>query len=242
MATDRLRVIVDEILVTIKQTFDDKEVSKAQVAYWTILVGNQLLAQHIGKRDSGQFLNIFGKVPISMATQTTNPDIIKGRKYVELPGNIFDFDKDNGVEYIAYYVEDDPTCPPAFARRTIQRTSPSEAQWLYLNKYTEPSPKQPYWYRVNNLIYLLGLEKSTIKHLEMGIYMTINPVEKIDLDAPFRFPQELLQVLKRQVTDLARFSFLFPQERSNDGDDTAAQAGTTNIPKIVSVNEQNQPQ
>jgi len=83
MATDRLRIIVDEILVTIKQTFDDKEVTKAQVAYMTILVGNQLLAQHIGKRDSGQFLNIFGKVPIKIANQTTDPDFITGINYRE---------------------------------------------------------------------------------------------------------------------------------------------------------------
>lgn len=238
MATDRLRIIVDELLVTIKQTFDDKEVTRAQATYLTILCANQLLSQHIGKRDSGQFLNIFGKVPIKKATQTTDPDFIKGRKYIELPGSIFDFDKDGGVEYIAYN-DEDPTCPPAFARKTFQRTTPAEAQWLYLNKYTEPSAKQPYWYRVNNIIYVLGLEKSPWKELEMGVYLTINPLEEIDLDAPFRFPQELLHVLKRQVLDLARFSFLFDSrsDRSNDGSDSAQ---TANIAKVASVNEQNQ--
>jgi len=74
-----------------------------------------------------------------------------------------------------------------------------------------------------------------VKEIEMGIYQTINPLEKIDIDQPFPFPQELLHVLKRQVTDLARFSFLFKSDRENDGDDSDA---TKNVPKIVSVNEQ----
>jgi len=88
---------------------------------------------------------------------------------------------------------------------------------------------------------VLGLEKSPWKYLEMGVYLTIDPLEKIDLDAPFRFPQELMHVLKRQVLDLARFSFLFDSrsDRSNDGSDSAQ---TSNIAKVASVNEQNQAQ
>lgn len=240
MATDRLRIIVDELQTTIKQTFDDKQVTKAQVAYLVILAANKLLGQHIAKRDSGQFLNIFGAVPVKVATDTIHPDLIKGRKYIELPGSIFDYDKDEGVEYIAYQ-DDELICPPSMAVKTFQRTSPSQAQWLYLNKYTTPSPKQPYWYRVNNLIYILGLEKVPVKNLEIGIYLTIDPLEEIDLDAPFRFPQELMEVLKRQVLDLARFSFLFDSraDRSNDGNDSAEAA---NIPKIASVNQQQQEQ
>jgi hypothetical protein len=68
----------------------------------------------------------------------------------------------------------------------------------------------------------------------MGVYMTISPLEKIDIDQPFNFPGELLHVLKRQVTDLARFSFLFgSNDRSNDGDNTEE---VKTVPKIQSVN------
>jgi len=236
MAIDRLRVTVDDILVTIKQTFDDKQISQAQVAYWTIIVANDLLGKHNAKRDSGAFLTTFVDIPVQVATKSTNPNIVAGRKYVELPGNIFDYDKDGGVEYIAYYRDEQPECQPDFQRKTIQRTSPGELQHLQLSPYTKPSISNPYWYRTSDIIYLVGLETSPVKFIEMGVYMTISPLEKIDIDQPFNFPAELLHVLKRQVVDLARFSFLFPKDTSNDGSDTAGDS-KQNIPKIQSVNQ-----
>lgn len=237
MATDRLRIIVDEILVTIKQTFDDKKVTQAQVAYWTIIVANQILGQHNQKRDSGQFLSVFPEVPIQIASNNNTQNIVKGRKFIELPGSIFDFDKDGGVEYVAYYNPDE-NCGPEFAKKTITRTSPGELQWLNLNEITKPSPKQPYWYRVGNYIYLVGVETVPIKFAEIGLYLTIDPLEKIDIDKPFFFPQELLNVLKRQVVDLARFSFLFPSDRVNDGSDSTTERPAS-IPKVASVNDPN---
>lgn len=241
MAADTLRVVVDEIATTIKQTFDDKVVSQAQVAYWTIIVGNTLLGQHIAKRDSGQFLSIFSDIPVKVATKSVLPNIVKGRKYVELPGGIFDFDLDGGVEYIAYYNPDEK-CDPEFQKKTIQRTSPGQLQWLNINIHTKPSPKQPYWYRAGDNLYLVGIEKVPVKFIEMGIYMTIDPLEKIDLDKPFPFPQETLEALKRRVVDLARFSFLFKKDDGNDGSDTASDPTGNTVPKILSVNDQNQQQ
>jgi hypothetical protein len=240
MSADRLRVIVDEIAVTIKQTFDDKVVPQSQIAYWTIIVANQLLGQHNIKRDSGAFLSIFTDVPVKASGKTVNPNLIKGRKYIELPGNIFDFDKDGGVEYIAYYNPNE-NCEPEAYKKTIQRTSPGELQWLKLDANTNPSPETPYWYRAGDYVYLVGIEAVPVKLAEIGIYMTVDPLEKIDLDKPFPFPQELLHVLKRQVTDLARFSFLFPADKTNDGNDSASETPNKQpIQKIVSVNDQQQ--
>lgn len=233
--TDRLRIIVDDILQTIKQTFDDRQVSQAQVAYWVILVGNQLLGQHNAKRDSGAFLAIY-TVPVIKPTASSQ-NVLKGRKYIELPAGIFDYDRDGGIEYISYYNPDE-NCDPEYKHKTFQRTSPGEVQWLMLKKETKPSPKNPYFFRVGDIIPLIGIEDVPVKEVEIGIYQTIDPLEKIDIDQPFYFPQELLHTLKRQVTDLARFSFLFPStDRVNDGtdDDTSK-----NVPKIVSVNDNQQ--
>src|SRR3990167_6270083 len=157
MLSDPLRVHVDETLITIKQTFDDKTVSKAQVAYWYIVAANQLLSQHNLKRDSGAFLSIFPEIPIVIPTVSADPNIVKDRKYIELPGLIFDYDKDNGIEYLSYVSDGGAGCPPRFTRTKIMRTSPGEAEWLYLNPHTAPSPKNPYFYRVNSLIYFLGI-------------------------------------------------------------------------------------
>lgn len=243
MATDKFKIVVDEIRETIRQTFDDKLVSRAQAAYWVIIVGNRLLGQHISKRDSGKHLSIFTSIPIEKVASSDNHNIIKGRKFITLPKNIFDFDKDGGVEYIAYY-DPDERCEPEFAKKVFQRTTPSELQLLNLNDMTKPSAKNPYWFLVEDgIIYLVGIEKTPARYAEIGIYATIDPLETIDLDKPFPFPQELLEQVKRQVVDLARYSFLFPgTDRSNDGDDTASDTQNKTIPKINSVNDQNNSQ
>lgn len=237
MAYTLLRVVVDEILTTIKQTYDDKDVSRAQAAYWTIVTANTMKGQHILKRDSGAFLNVFADVPVKKATNNSLKNIIKGRKYFELPADIFDFDKDDGVEYIAYYNHDDK-CGLQLGRNQITRTSPSELEWLNLSKHTSPSPKNPYWFRVGNIIYLRGIEDVPINFVEIGLYTVIDPLEKIDIDAPFEFPHELLEALKRKVVDLARFSFLF-NSQSDTVNDGSSSAESSNIPKIASVNDQN---
>lgn len=234
MAIDSLSITVDEIRTTIKQTFDDKEVSRAQVAYWVITVANRLLGQHTLKRDSGAFLSVY-IVSVLQSKDTVLPNIIKGRKYIELPKNIFDWDKDDGIEYIAYYDEDE-NCEPEYQRKTMTRTTPTEIQWLSTSKYTKPSSNNAYFWRNGDQVNLVGIERVPIKKIEIGLYVTIDPLTKIDLNAPFYFPGELLDVLKRQVTDLARFSFLFDNvdSRTNDGtSDTVS-----NIPKIQSIQNQ----
>jgi hypothetical protein len=110
-------------------------------------------------------------------------------------------------------------------------------EWLELHPNTKASPKEPYFYRVGNLLYLFGLEKVPVKNIEAGLYLAIEPVTEIDIDAPFDFPEELLSVLKRQVIDLVKFSWFFPQDRENSGADES-QTGKANFPKIASVNQQ----
>jgi len=239
MAATLLRTVVDDLIVDFKQQFDDKELQKSQVAHWIIMIGNRLLSQHISKRDSGAFLSIYADVPIEVATENLNPNIIKGRKYIVLPTCIFDYNLDGGVEYISYYMDkQEPNCPAPFTRQTFTRTTPGDSQRLYMSKYETPDPKQPYWYRAGQNIYLLGLECINPKAVEIGIYSTLKPITDpdIDLDGPFPFPEELLIQLKRQVLDLGRFALVLPEERTNDGvGDGTGQP----IPmhKIVSVNE-----
>lgn len=235
MAIDKLGITVDEIRTTIKQTFDDKDVSRAQVAYWVMTVANKLLGQHGLKRESGAFLSVF-IVPVITAVQTLLPNIIKGRKYIELPKNIFDWDRDDGIEYMAYY-DPDENCEPDYQKKTMTRVSPIEIQWLKANKHTEPSPANSYFWRTGEQIHLVGIERVPVNEIEIGLYVTIDPLTKMDLEAPFMFPGELLSQLKREVTDLARYSFLFPEDQDNDG---ASDDPNRPIPKIASVNEQNQ--
>jgi hypothetical protein len=239
MAATILRTVVDDLIKDFNQQFDDKKIQKAQVAHWIIIVGNRLLSQHIAKRDSGAFLGIYSDIPINVATESLNPNIIKGRKYIVLPTCIFDYTKDGGVEYISYYMDkQEPNCPPPFTRQTFTRTTPGDSQRLYMSPDETPSPKGPYWYRAGQNVYLLGLECINPKSVEIGIYSTLKPITDpdLDLDQPFPFPEELLIQLKRQVLDLGRWALIMPEQRTNDGINSD---GAQPVPqgKIVSVNE-----
>jgi hypothetical protein len=238
MAADTLRVHIMETETTIKQTFDDKSVSRAQVAYCYIIVANDLLSKHIAKRDSGAFLNIFDNIPIeSFSGSDSAVNLVKDRKFIELPGLIFDYDKDGAIEYLSYISDGGPGCPPRFTRTTFSRTSQSESRWLYMHPATEPSPKNPYFYRAGSKIYTLGIEAVPVKYLEAGFYLTVDPLNKIDIDKPFNFPQELLKTLKMQVIDLIRYNWFFPKDNANTGEDETS-AGKVSQQKIVSVNPQ----
>lgn len=241
MKYDILRIHCDESLTTIKQVFADRSVSRAQIAYCYIVCANQLLAQHNIKRDSGAFLTIFDGIPLQISKVSETSNLVKDRKYIELPGLIFDFDKDGAIEYLAYTSDGGEQCPPRFTKVPLTRTSPSESRWLYLHPSTMPSPKNPYFYRIENFVYTLGLERTPITEMELGAYMTINPLQEINLDAPFVFPMELMVVLKKQVIDLIRYNWFFSSDRKADGDDTNANK-TTNIPKTISINPQEQQQ
>lgn len=233
-----LRTVVDDVATSLSQIFDDKQIQKTQVAHWIIQVGNRLKAAHIGKRDSGAFLSIWAGIPIQTVDTTTNPNSIAKRKHIILPTSIFDYDKDGGIEYIAYYHEDD--CGNEI-KRIFTRTTPSDLQRIKMSRYEKPSPTNPFWYRAHEYIYLEGIECISPKFLEIGIYSTLTPITDpdIDLDGPFDFPEELLIQLTRQVIDLARFVLMIPSERINDGDD---QAQGTQMPtaKLTSVNELNE--
>lgn len=231
-----LKVIVDEVRTSIKQTFDDKEVSRAQVAHWVIIVGNALLALHKGKRRSGAFLSTYS-VPVQEVAEADGKNLLPWRKFIEIPSDIFDYDMDAGVEYMAFY-NPDPNCKPEMAYKTITRTSPAAIKWLNLSNRTKPGSisGEFYFWRSKSIFYLVGLEALPVKEIEVGVYHTIKPLEQIDIDAPFEFPDELLAELKRRVTELARYSFLFKTDNNNDG---ANDASSQQIPKIVSVNDQN---
>jgi hypothetical protein len=239
MIRTKLRTVVDDLAKDFKQVFDDKQLQRTQIAHWVIMIGNRLLSQHIGKRDSGAFLNVFTEVPVEISEKGLSKNLISGRKHIELPANIFDYTRDGGIEYIAYFIDKElPGCPPAFTNQIFTRTTPSDAQRLFYNKYEEPSAKNPYFYRVGDYIYFLGIDNVPVESVEIGIYSTLKPVTDINLDDDFDFPEELLIQLKRQVLDLGRFVMMIPEDRVNDASNIKESGLPTN--KIVSVNEMNE--
>jgi len=231
MATT-LRTIVNELSLSFKQNFDDAKIGDSQIAYWVIVIANRMLSQHIAKRDSGAFLYICPEIPVKTFKENSK-NSVKGRKYIELPNEIFDYNKDDGIEYITFYDEE---CDP-LNWITFTRTTPSALPRLNMGRYEKPTATNPYFYRAGNIIFLVGIECVNTKFIEIGIYSIIEPITDFTeekLDQPFRFPDELLEILQRKVLDLGRFIMMIPEDRINDGTDKQDQ-----IPgkKLTSVND-----
>lgn len=236
MANTLLRTVIDDIVLDLKQTDDDTIVQRTQIAYWILMLADRLKSQHILKRSSGAFLSTF-IVPVVTFTDNLNPNQIKNQKHFILPKTIYDFDRDEAINFLAYYDGDDCIAErPRLTKVHFSRTTPKASLRLYSDKDEQPAPETPYFYRVHEIIYALGIEEIAVENLVVGLFTTFDPVTTIDIDEPFDFPEELYAVLKRQVLDLGRFSLLIPQERINDGTDII-NPGAVPTNKLVSVNE-----
>jgi hypothetical protein len=220
------RFVVYEILNSLKQQYDDAEITLTQVSYWCSVVANRLLSQHIVKRDSGAFITTYYNIQVLTDSNKY--------KYFELPENIFDLDKDDGVEFLSYS-STTTDCLPLFTAVQFTRTSQAASPRLYWTDEEKPTPSNPYFYRTLKRIYLLGIEDIAAPKLEGGFYQTI-PAYAIDLDTDFPFPDELLAIMQRSVLDLGRFILSLPSDNINDG---ASQEGNQKIPstKLISVND-----
>jgi hypothetical protein len=229
----RWREVVYDIFQSLKQSFDDSEITLNHAKYWCTIMANRLLAQHIEKRDSGGYLTVFNDVNVSK-------DEINGYKYVDLPKNILDFNLDAAINYISYgYCLDD--CNPPFTSVLFTRTTPTEARVLYYTAEEKPSPSNPYFYRVGNRVYLLGIECVNTCPLEMGLYTTID-FDECDMDDEFNFPEELLPILQRYVFDIGRFVLSIPNTIGvNDGTNDGVEGNEVPKTKLINVNDLQQP-
>jgi hypothetical protein len=224
-----LRYVVFDILEDFKQAYSQADVSEYQLTYWVLIHADRLKKQHIQKIDSGEYLAIYPNVSVS---QDSN-----GNKYITLPARIYDFDLDKGVSFITYDQRsgDDH---PVFTNITFGRTTPAKAKRLSMRPQESPSPDNPYFYRVGDKLYFLGLSDVSVPTVEVGIYQTLNPADlSLDIDQPFDFPQDLIPILKRQVLDLGLFALNVPSDLKNDG---VSEQGELPQKKFISVNDLNE--
>ena len=226
MAT--LRYIAWDILENLKQVSTDTDITFNSCVYWVLVYADRLKSQHKSKIDSGYFLHTYTSVPVSI-------EPITKRKYITLPSGCYDYDMDNGIHYISYNADIDP-CRPTFTSIQFSRTNPSKSRVLYFSDDEFPTPANPYFYRITNTAWFLGVENIGLPYVEVALYSTFDPTTPPNLDEEFNFPQELIPVLQRQILDLGRFVMQIPQERLNDA---TLDYGNSQVPKtkIISVNE-----
>jgi hypothetical protein len=226
-----LRMVVYDLLNDFKQIYPDAPFTPFKILFWVLTHADRLRKLHTEKIDSGAYIYRFDNIPVLVDSTT-------GRNYFELPANIYDFDGDKAVDYITYHPGIDQSLP-AFSSVTFTRTTPAKAARLYFREDERPTPANPYFYRQNKNIYLLGVEEINITKVETGLKTTLEPASlTTDIDVAFDFPQDLLPTLKRQVLDLGRFALQLPADLINDGTAIIDKAIPTQ--KLVSVNDLDQ--
>ena len=224
------RSVVYDIYTILRANFDDTEISLNHVLYWVQMYGDRLRMQHDEKINTGATLSVFNAVPVLIEANT-------GRKYIVIPTGIYDTDNDMGINYISYSYSVDPN---AFSYVTFSRTTPSASQRLYWTPEEKPAPDNPYFYRIGDRIYLLGLDCIDVQFIELGLKTTFVG-DVCDLDDEFDFPPELLPILQRQILDLGRFVLQIPADRTNEADYSLQNEAMPKT-KIISVSNLTQPQ
>jgi hypothetical protein len=226
--TTTIRMVVYDLLGDLKQVYSEAVLSPFKVFYWVMVFADRLRKQHVEKLDSGAYVYKFDDIAVEVEPTT-------GRNRFELPAAIYDFDEDNGIDYITYQNAWDLSLP-MFASITFTRTTPAKAARLYFREEERPTPANPYFYRQNKYIYLLGTEEINITKVEAGLKTSLaSAALDTDIDAPFDFPQDLIPVLKRQILDIGRFVMQIPADLINDG--AAFDSKQFPTQKIVSVND-----
>ena len=229
-----IRWIVKDIQTDLKQSFDNRLIGVNQILYWVTVVANRLKYQHIdkllkkGSWVNGHFLNVFTGIPVLVPTVSVNPNLVAGRKYIQVPASIMDLEYENGVEYITYDMGKVGCGAPAFTMVQFSPTTTGQAPNLYGDPYVSPSPKNPYFYRVDNYLYTLGIENVNVKEVEIGIYTYADPQLICNLDDEINLPEHLIETLKRTVMDLGVFALKIPEHRVNDGSGTIKVAASLN--------------
>lgn len=213
------RYVVYDIEKSLKKTFDDADITLTQILYWVMVVANKIRQQHDASINSDEFVSTFYPIDVKIDE--------KGRKYIDLPSSIMSKPNNAGVVYLTYNFDTKCCSGDAFAQVFFQPVNLGAVQHLYLDAYTKPSEKNPYFYRVGdkvngvdvNRLYLLGIECVDVKDLEIAIKTTLNPKDLCSLDDELPVPDDLIQDLITEVLQLGRFVMMIPEERENTGED-----------------------
>lgn len=225
--------LVGSLTETLKQAFANYELSELQILYWVVAGVNSVKqAEMESGKLTGSYLQTFTQVPVSINYSEGN-NIFAKRKYIHLPANILDLTDDRAVEWMCYYslqvkpLKTTKGNPIWFERETL--THVMEAYHLPFGK---PTQKEPNFVRVNDKLYLFGVEDTPIPGgLDMALYTSINPSAlDVEPDDEVFLNDEQIGKVFSYVTGIGRFmlSVPAPNDRKMVADGTDQ---SLNVPK-----------
>lgn len=212
------RFVADDILTALKKVSDDRVITMAHVVYYIQVVANRLntLSARKKRGDQGKFKTVFAPVLVKL-------DTVGNRKYIELPAGMLTLDYEGGVDYLSYNEETCCCSGPPFATKIFSRTTPGAVSVLSKNPYTKPSASRPYFYRVGERLYFLGLECISVPDVEICLLTALDPTTTCDLDIEVQIGPHLIQTLRAEVMNMFRAPLVLPSDRVNDGNDSGAE-------------------
>lgn len=219
------RYVGYDLLTSLRKMFDDADIRMSHVLYWISVIANRIRVDQLGKTNTGLFTSTFSNIPINTDSS--------GKKYIDLPASIMDLQNESGVEVLTYC--SDECNPYPFIKVFFQPTTIGESMVLYMDEYTKPDPKNPYFYRIGDKVdgvkvsrlYLLGIECIEVRCLEAALKCSIDPTKICDLDDEIPIPDERIEELMTGVLQLGRFVMMIPDENINQGSDNSQPAGST---------------
>lgn len=212
------RYLANDILKEFKQLNVTSTLKLAQVFFWINTIANRYRGKHIEKGYlTGAYLNIFPNIPVLIANVNTTRNVVRARKYFVLPTNIYDYKNEKAIDYITY----ENFNVEGFRRVKFQPTSPDKAEILEYSDYERPTPANPYFYRVHEYVYLLGVENVSIPRVEIGLYSALlTKTNLVNLDDEIDLDEQSISQLRMELLTLGKFMLVTPQaDRQNDGDE-----------------------
>ena len=194
------------LLEKFKQLNDDSKISLSLAVFYLQIAANNIRYRHAKNLLTGSYLTIF---------DTVNVIKVANYSYITLPAAIMDLPNDTGINFIAYQLDD--ACD--YLTVMFTRTEASKAWRLHGNPYDVPSPKNPYFYRAGNKIYLLGLSCIDIDKLIVGLYLSVDINTVCNLDTVIPVDDQHAEYVLIEAEGLMRFGYAINPERMNDGTD-----------------------
>jgi hypothetical protein len=216
------RQALSDSVSMLKQVYGENAVQPSNVLYWITIVVNTLRAQFIEKRAvtggiSGENIKVFTDIPV-LTLPVTAGDQIKGRKHILLPINILNLERDDGINYVSYYHNEEAALGQASNTMTrFTRTTVGKLWRLYESNMEKPSPKNPYFYRIGDVVYLMGIEQILSPHIEIGLVFSVDFISINSLDDTINLPDHLLATLTFKVYEFGVFALKIPANDKNDG-------------------------
>ena len=208
------------IQTTLKQNFDDADLSIQQIVFYLNVMINRLKYQHLKKDPlrNGAYLAIYDSVVVTPS---------QGYSYFTLPSHIYDLPHDKGISFIAYQRRN----KGEWLTINFTRTTADRVWRLRKDAYEKPTSQNPYFYRVGEVVHLIAEDTLNITRVVLGIYGAISSALQYNLDDEMPILEEHVESLLYAALNLSRFSTVVTPDRDNDGSDTTEKIN--NLQKVL---------